>query len=473
MKSFSRIFSSLTAGILALSVFGAGCTQGPTPQAAALSQSVSLNMWGVIDDAPAYESAIRAYQAQYPNVKIEFRRLNLNEYENELLNGMAEDRGPDIFLVHNDWTQKYLSKMSAMPPSVTVGVPTTQGSVQKTVVWNASTVQLMTNTEFQNTFVDTIARDTMRTVDVSTDGVNPNFKMRIVGVPTFIDSMALYYNRSLLNVAGIALPPQTWDEFQDDVRKMTKLDPRDPTKIIQSGAAIGTGSNVQRSSDLLVALMMQNGAQMTADDGAITFHQIPADKAGSVSEPPAVGAMRFYADFADPTKDVYTWNLDQQNSFEAFIQGKTAFYFGYAYDQDVIKSRAPQLNLGLTKLPQINGLPQKNVANYWYWAVSKRSKQQAHAWNFLNFLAQKTQQQKISTAVGRPSPRRDVLVDQLRDEKMGVFASQVLTSWTWYEGKDPKTMEQAFSETMDKIAKKEINFNDAITYLIERVGQTY
>ncbi|MBP7005501.1 extracellular solute-binding protein [Patescibacteria group bacterium] len=473
MKPFSRLFSGLTAGVLALSLFGAGCTQGPTPQAAALAQPVSLNVWGVIDDESVYESSIRAYQAQHPNVTINFRRLTLNEYESELVNGMAEDRGPDIFLIHNDWTQKYLSKMSSMPASVTVGVPTTQGTVQKTVVWNASTVSLMTNTEFQNTFVDTIARDTMRTVDVSADGTNPNFKMRIVGVPTFIDSMALYYNRSLLNVAGIALPPQTWDEFQDNVRKMTKLDPRDPTKVTQSGAAIGTGSNVQRSPDLLAALMMQNGAEMTSNDGALTFQMIPAAKSGSVNEPPAIGAMRFYADFADPSKDVYTWNLDQQNSLDAFIQGKTAFYFGYAYDQDVIKSRAPQLNLGLTKLPQISGLPQKNVANYWYWTVSKKSKQQTHAWNFLNFLAQKTQQQKISAASGRPSPRRDVLAEQLRDEKIGVFASQVLTSFTWYQGRDPKTMEQAFIDVMDKIAKKEVNFNDAMSYLVERVSQTY
>lgn len=482
MKSFADLFSAVTrrlpgarvvlAGLLAVSLTGAGCTKLVDEQTQTLAGSITLNMWGVVDDTDVYDAAMRAYQDKYPNVSINFRRLNLADYEGELLNALAEDRGPDVFLIHHDWTNKYLPKMSSLPPSVTVAERTTQGTIKKEVVWNTVTVPLMTNREFRDQFVDTVARDTIRQVNVSTDPVTQDYRERVVGIPTFIDTLGLYYNRSLLNLAGIALPPETWEDFQGDVRKLTKLDARDSAKILQSGGAIGLGTTVERSPDLLAALMMQNGAVMTNTLGMPAFHQVPEELQGAL-EAPAAGAIRFYTDFADPTKDVYTWNGEQGNSLDAFIQGKTAFFFGYAYQQDLIKARAPQLNLGVTKLPQISGRPQKNVANYWFWTVSKRSKQQAHAWNFLNYLAKREQQEKISVKTKRPSPRRDVLAEQLRDESIGVFASQVLTSQTWYQGRDPRTMEQAFMTLMDRVARKEVSLEDGIRYVLDQIMQTY
>lgn len=473
LSSVGSRWRAVIAGMLAVSMLGAGCTKIQDAETTNLSKSISLTMWGVIDDYDAYAPAIKAYNTQYPNVQINFRRLNLEDYESEILNALAEDRGPDIFLIHHDWTTKYLSKMTPMPASVRVAQQTVQGGIQKQAVWNAVSVPLMTNREYRDQFVDTVMRDTIREVDIATNGASANYQARIMGVPTFIDTMALYYNRSLLNVAGIALPPENWQDFQGDIRLLTKRDLRERATLLQSGAAIGMGSNIERSTDLLTALMLQNGAVMTTQNGSPMFHLIPEELQSTVQEPPAVGALRFYTEFADPTKDTYTWNADQPNSFTAFTQGKTAFFFGYAYQQDLIKARAPQINLGVTKLPQIGGRDIKNVANYWYWGVSKKSKTQSHAWNFLNFLAQRPQQMSVAEVTKRPSPRRDVLADQLRDENMGVFASQVLTSQTWYMGRDPKAMEQAFITLMDKIAKKEANMEEAMQFVVQQIGQTY
>lgn len=469
----TRVWRALVASLMMVSLTGAGCTKIQSAETQALSKPVRLTMWGVIDDSNVYKDAIAAYRAQYPNVSISFRRLTLEDYESELLNGFAEDRGPDIFLIHNDWTGKYLTKMSAMPTTVRVAQRTIEGTVKKETVWSSVSVPLMTRNEYVDQFVDTVARDTVRRVDISAEGEAVNMQQRIVGIPTSIDTLVLYYNRSLLNVAGIPLPPENWGDFQSDIRKLTRRDPADPTKLLQSGAAIGLGSNVERSPDLLAALMAQNGAIMSTANGAPTFQLVPEALKGQGQEAPAFGALRFYTDFADPAKDTYTWNADQPNSLDAFTQGKTAFFFGYAYQQDVIKSRAPQINLGVTKLPQISGQAVKNVANYWFWTVAKKSEQQAHAWNFLNFLSKAPQQKSVAAVTGRPSPRRDVLSEQLRDDKMGVFASQVLTAQTWYTGRDPKAMEQAFITLMDRIAKKESNLDDAMSFAVQQVSQSY
>jgi ABC-type glycerol-3-phosphate transport system substrate-binding protein len=57
-----------------------------------------------------------------------------------------------------------------------------------------------------------------------------------------MDSMVLYYNKDMFNAAGIVAPPTTWQEFQDDVKKLTLVDATG--NIVRSGAAIGTAQNV-------------------------------------------------------------------------------------------------------------------------------------------------------------------------------------------------------------------------------------
>jgi len=37
--------------------------------------------------------------------------------------------------------------------------------------------------------------------------------------PLSINTLALFYNRDLLNEAGIVLPPVTWEEFVNDSKK--------------------------------------------------------------------------------------------------------------------------------------------------------------------------------------------------------------------------------------------------------------
>ena len=45
--------------------------------------------------------------------------------------------------------------------------------------------------------------------------------------------------------------------------------------LLQPGAAMGTGYNVERAPDIVSALMMQNGTEMAEDDGSPTVALIP------------------------------------------------------------------------------------------------------------------------------------------------------------------------------------------------------
>jgi len=142
------------------------------------------------------------------------------------------------------------------------------------------------------------------------------FDNQIFGLPMSVDTLALYYNRDLFNTAGIPLAPTTWTEIQEAVKRLTYQDTAGA--LTQSGIALGTADNVDRATDIVSLLMLQNRAVMTVGR-SVTFQQTPPN--GSREYVPGPDAVRFYTDFANPVKEVFTWNSQQPNSLDAFAQG--------------------------------------------------------------------------------------------------------------------------------------------------------
>lgn len=461
-------FKKLIALIGVVAITGQGCTKALPQATVNASKPVTLRVWGVVDDYNVYQPAMEAWRKQHTNVTIEYKRFRLEEYENELLNAFAEDRGPDVFLIHNDWTGEYLSKITPMPKQTSTAARVTTGGVRPQLTWEMRTEATIPLTEIKNQFADTVARDLVRTVNVGTAD-KPVNEERAMGVPVGIDTLALYYNKDLLNAANIPTPPEDWGQFTEQAKALTQVGT--DGKLVRSAVGIGTASNVERSVDVLAALMMQNGTVMTDDVGYPTFDKIPANMTG-VDAPPAYRALEFYTDFANPNKDTYTWDATQPNSYDAFIQGKTAFFFGYAYHGDLIRARAPRLNLGVTKLPQIGGRTPINIANYWYFAVSKKSTAQDLDWSLLTFLGKADQQKAMLAIAKRPASRKALLTDQLNDERIGVFASQVLTSTNWYRGKNITATEDALRLMIDDVVAGRLPINQSVKRAADTISQT-
>lgn len=469
-----RLFIRLVGVVSLVALMGAGCTKGVPLETQKASQQLTLNVWGVVDDIDVYQDTFTQYRALHPNVSFNFRRLRLEEYEDKLLNGFADDRGPDIFLVHNTWVGKYLSKTTPMPLSTKVAYAVVAGTLKKETTWELRTEPSITLREVKEQFADAILGDAIRVVSVPVvGGADPNAttrQERLVAAPIWLDTMALYYNKDLLNAAGIPTPAEHWEEFQEQVKKLTKRDA--DGKLLQSGAAIGTAKNVERSTDLLAALMMQNGAQMADAAGNPRFDQVPEGTVTERAVPPSYQAAEFYADFANPAKETFTWDASQPNSLEAFIAGKTAFFFGYSYHVDQIKARAPKINLGVTKLPQIEGNPARNIANYWMWVVSKKSANQDTAWNFLNFVMKADTSKALLLKMKRPAARKSLLPDQFSEEVVGVFASQVLTAQSWYRGASPQVVDSAFAVLIEAGLSGGQRLGEAMQFAANQIRQT-
>ena len=456
---------SLLFIFLLTSGFGCKLVDQKTQEA---MKPITLNYWRVWDGPDAFEEIFSAYKALHPFITINYRKLRYDEYENELLNALAEDRGPDIFSIHNTWLKKYKNKITPLPPTTTLAYPITQGTIKKEVIPQLRTTKSLNAKDIKNNFVNIVYRDVAGLIF---NEATKKYEEKIYGLPLFVDTLAMYYNKDLFNNAGLAQSPAYWNnEFQQAVKKTTKQDTKG--EIIQSGAALGGSNNIERYSDILSVLMMQNGSVMADDDsGQVLFNKIPPSFKDQ-SYNPGLEALRFYTDFANPAKEVYSWNKNLDDSLNLFAQGKLAIMFGYSYHLATIRAQAPKLNFAITKLPQIEGNTPVNFANYWVETVSSKSQHLNEAWDFIQFATKAEQAKTYLDKAKRPTALRALINEQIDDDDMGVFAEQVLTAKSWYHGADSAAAEKMFAEMIDAAVLGQDKIETLINLAASKVQQT-
>ncbi|MFA5420988.1 MAG: extracellular solute-binding protein [Patescibacteria group bacterium] len=399
---------------------GASCRKQTMQEAV---EPVTLNYWRVFDGNDDFAEIIAKYNANHPYIKINYRKLRYEEYEDALLQALAEDRGPDIFSIHNSWVRKYESKIEAMPLETNMVIPVSQGTIKTEVIPQKIVNKSPTLRDIRQSFVDVVYSDVV-------------INEKVYGLPLSVDTLAMYYNQDLFDQAGVTEIPRHWNrDFQQTVKKLTKQDLRG--NILQSGVALGESQNIERYSDILAVLMMQNGATMMNENGQVLFQTIP-EVFKSQGYNPGLMALRFYSDFSNPVKEVYCWNGDMDNSINMFASGKLAIMFGYSYHLSTIKTMAPKLNFLIEPLPQIEGATvPTNMANYWVETVSKKSKYKNEAWDFVKFMTKAENVESYLNKTKKPTALRSLIASQREDLETGVFADQLLTAKSWYRGKNP------------------------------------
>ena len=425
--------------MIPLLILGAGCGGSSAAEVLA-SKPVKITIWRVFDDSDTFQSIMSAYQSIHPNVSFIYRELRFDEYEDELIRAFAEGEGPDVFSLHNTWLGEYESLIAPLPDSLSIAYAEVRGTIKKETVYTIKEEPTLSERALKADFVDVVAQDVLRSYKPS---AKAKAEDRIFALPLSVDTLAMYYNKDLLDAAGIAEPPSTWTEFQDAVTLLTKIGSND--QILQSGGAIGTSQNVERAFDILSLLMMQNGTQMTDSVNRPTFAN-ETDTGYLAGE-----AARFYTDFANPLKAVYTWNAEQPDSFDAFVNGNTAFFFGYSYHNAFIKTANSKLDFSITPAPQIDGGKTVNYANYWVETVAKSSEAGDWAWDFIQFAAEEEHVDSYLAASNKPTALRGLISTQLEDEVLSIFSGQTLTADSWYKGSDAQVAEEAFLTLIDGI----------------------
>ncbi len=445
-------------GVVALIIFGVVLViftsgGGPNPD------RITLTMWGVWDETDDWKTIISAYERAHPYVTIKYSKKRFEEYEDMLISGWADapSTGPDIYALPNTWINNYRDRyITPMPKNTEVAFFRTEKILFKEdIKIKYITEPTLAPADIKRDYIDVVYNDMI-------------FDNKIYGLPLGINTLVMYYNRDLLNQAGLAVPPQRWNNFTSAISSMSIVD-NETNAIVRSGAALGTAENVTHANDIVSLLMMQNGATMTTGN-SVTFH-LPS--ANDPSYYPGEQALRFYTDFSAPEKSVFTWDDNQPQDMEAFADGEVVFYFGYPYEEADIKRLAGGLEFSMAPMPQVNPTQNTNFANYWAYTVAKKTAAIDEAWDFLQYAAEAKRVTSYLENTGQTSVLRSILNEQLADPDIGPLAEQALTAQSWYRGKSPVQAAADFNDMIAQAASTSGDTKTAITATAKKIQQTY
>jgi raffinose/stachyose/melibiose transport system substrate-binding protein len=302
-----------------------------------------LDFWGG-DAASWVASAVKGFQAKYPNVTIKRTSVDWGQLTQTANLRLKEKNPPDIITVNNGWQS--LGTLSK------AGLVLNLDGYSKSFGWDR--------------FPSTILRQTQFTPDGTEMGSGSLF-----ATPVASSSLiGLYYNKTVLGKAG-AEPPTDLASFEDAC-----------TKAKAAGIIpIGYGSQDKGSSTaILLALQDLFGDQKKINDFVYSTGEV---KAADIGMNEAAARLKSYQD-----KGWLTPNhagIQYADAIDAFLKGKSAFRFEYT---GTLAFKGNQKHeYGYVQLPQATGGKVVGTGASTAVAIGSKCAHPDVAAAFLDFLA--------------------------------------------------------------------------------------
>lgn len=381
-----------------------------------------VTIWGTLDQT-AFTTVMRAAAEKDAQLmQVTYVQKDPATFTQELTDALASGTGPDLALLPQNAVYQQATKLIPIPFSS------------------------LSQSQFQSTFVDAAKPF------LSESG--------ILGIPLVVDPLVLYWNKDMLATNGFAKQPQYWDELYDMARKVTRRS--DTGEITKSTIPFGEYINYGNAKDALSMLIMQAGGQITARDQNGRIVPAISPRTGDPTQATA-SALRFYTEFADPSKEDYTWNRARPDARQSFAAGDLALYVGYASEEPLIQRMNPNLNFAAAAVPQIRGgATAIDFATVYALVVPRTSGNPSGAVTIAYLLASSGISQQLSIALGMPSARRDVLSQQAEGDDE-LFNKQAIIAKTWVDP-DPKQTAVIFRDMIENTTSGAMLLTEAVQH---------
>lgn len=353
-------------------------------------KDVVLTYWGLWEDPdvinPLIDSFIQSYEAENPrvNVTINYEKRSfgsLTQYRTTLSTRLSQGTGPDIFRLHNSWVENLSSEMAILPSTV------------------------LSEEDYALRFYPAALSEA-------------KVGAEIFAIPLEYDGLVVLYNKELFEGVNVLEKLKTWENFRQEAVRLTEWEDNDAQdgKILQSGAALGTASNVSHSADLLSLFLAQSGVEPLTE----------------LETQAAADALTFYTNFS--VKD-RVWDDTLPFSINAFANGQVAMIIVPSWRALDIGNLSPQLEFAAVPLPQLPSAPEGGIhwATFWMEGVSKDSENTDVAWKFLEFLTQEEQQRTFfskaagSRSFGEPYALRSLAAGVADHDILGPLLSSAVS----------------------------------------------
>jgi len=355
-------------------------------------------------------------------VDFDYIEIKKNDYETDLMDSFIHSKSPDIFLINNEQLGEFKKLISPF------------------------------DLNQKNYNINNLDKD-FPTI-IKEQAV---FNNELYMLPITIDSLALYYNRNTFDSLSIPNPPKTWSEVLSLVPKLRQLDSYN--RITRSPIGMGLGTSINNSSDILALLIMQLNGEIIDSEGQSVKLNNRVNVDGSYINP-GEEALKFYTQFSQSNNQYYSWNASFGNDLESFANNKLSLYIGYYEDKDLILDKNPNLNFGLSEMPQRDANNNVNFGKFTGFTVSSQTKNKDIAWGAVQLLTSSQNIQEFIEYFNIPPSTRDLISNYYNDTDLGVFAKQALSSKSFYHP-DKKQTKKIFREAIDQLSLDK-NYRNAL-----------
>lgn len=369
------------------------------------NQPVTLTYWGLWETEEVMRPVIAKFEADNPNIKVNYRRENYRQYRERLESAINRGEGPDLFRFHSTWIPMLKNQIEPVPEAI------------------------MSPEAFESLYHAVHVKDLLA-------------KTTLWGIPMMFDGLGLYVNEELFSSAGVSVP-RTYEDLMQVIPRLTV---KNGNEIITSAIALGTTNNIDHFSDILGLMIVQNGGELAKPTG---------ETREKVEE-----ALVFYRKFATPSDQLYTWNELQDNAVAAFANGRLAMMIAPSWRAFDVQALNSTLRFRIEPVPQ---LPRSNAswASYWVEGVSSKSKNKEAAFTFLKYITSQEAVTQLYADAGRarlfgpPYALKSASESVAEDRFVGAYVLQAANAFSFPLAS--KTHDNGLNDQMIKYMEDAIN----------------
>jgi ABC-type glycerol-3-phosphate transport system substrate-binding protein len=419
-------------GLLALVALAMISTYKPTPDASVATLGDSVVIWGTVS-GEAFQAvlgplkeAIKAYEV------VDYVEKDPRNFDSDLLNALAEGRGPDIIFIPHE---KLIQHRSKIQP----------------VSYESFPIR-----DFQNLYIDGAE------IFALGDGV--------YAYPVAIDPLVMYYNRDLLATKNIINPPATWESVVNEI--IPTMVERDYSRnIIRSPLAFGEYGNVNNSFGILSMLLLQGGSALVTERDERYVLNLNTTNSGDGQ--PFENAVTFYTNFASPSNPLYSWNRALSLDRNEFLAEKLVLYFGKGSEARPLASQNPNLNFDIAEVPQgAQATVRRTYASFYGLSLLKSSPNKSGAFAVLQELGTAAQSQKIADTLDMAPAHRSTLNAGSNDRYGRISYQSAIVSRGWLNP-NPTDTNRIFGQMVDDILANRSRPSESVDDAEARLSDSY
>jgi len=352
---------------------------------------------------------------------VNYTQFKAADFDNQFIHALANGQGPDVILISADQLLPEKSHLLEIPFSS------------------------VSERNFLNSYVGEAK------VYLDQNGA--------WALPFTIDPLVMYWNRTIFNAAGLALPPRYWDEFSGTSLApglVQKLAVKDGSgNISRAAVALGDFGNITNAREILGSLFLQSGNPVTASGDSGPASTI----ASSNAYPSVVPALQFFSQFSEPGNSSYTWNKAMPNDKTAFLSANLAVYFGLASELFDIRNKNPNLDYDVAPLPELRSGVKAVYGQMYGFSIVRNSANSGTAFQVVSTLVDPSHLAGLSATMYLPSVLNTVIAQGTTDPYISIFNDEALVGKTWLD--DPSASDRIFGSMIQSIVSGQKTADEA------------